>query len=285
MLQPWMIPADLAPGDAKSLAAELPEMILHRIGSSSEPEFAEAYGRLVEEFGEADEIEQEGVIRSRLGRDGTEVLDNFALRYRLMLVTAPCGEFAAVRDHTAIVETGRPGAVVHLSHNLVAPKWRRSGLAGWMRALPVQTARSALAAQSRKPDEPIILVGEMEAPDPAVPATLVRLKAYERASFSKVNPADVNYLQPDFRDPSEIDAGGGPLPLRMQLVVRQVGREAETRIDGGTVRAVAAALYGMFAREFRAADMEPLWMSLDGYPRPGSIVELVPPCEGMSLPS
>lgn len=281
MLQPWMIPADLAPGDGKSRSAALPGLVLHRIESGADPGFAEAYGRLVEQFGAAGEIEQESVIRSRLGWEGREMNNGFALRYRLMLVTAGDGEFAAVRDHTAIIGHERPGVVVHLSHNLVAPRWRRSGLAGWMRALPVQTARTALAIQNRGAGEPIVLVGEMEPPDPSDPATIVRLMAYERAGFRKVDPSVVDYRQPDFRDFAAIEASGGPVPLRMQLVVRCVGREREAQLTGATVRAIAAALYGMYARQFRSCDMEPLWNSLDTYPTGESPIALLPPCEGI----
>ena len=125
------------------------------------------------------------------------------------------GKLAAVRDHTAIVRSGQEEAIVHLSHNLIAPEWRRSGLAGWLRALPIQSARNCLAEQGRSLDSPIILVGEMKTLDPADPASYTRLKAYEKAGYLLIDPRRVPYLQPDFRAPAEIDLTGGARPCRL----------------------------------------------------------------------
>ena len=50
-LQPWMIPSDLAPGDAKSLARDWSDVELHRIESSDDPHFDTAFGALWSQFG------------------------------------------------------------------------------------------------------------------------------------------------------------------------------------------------------------------------------------------
>ncbi len=276
MLQPWMIAADLAPGDLKSAARDWSEVCLHRIESSESPHFAMAYGKLWGEFGEIDEMEEEPIIIRRLRWDGATMEGGCALRYRLMLVLA--GEaFAAVRDHTAIVSEGIPGAVVHLSHNLVASEWRRSGLAGWMRALPIQTARHALQAQNRPADEPITLVGEMEHPDPNDEATMIRLSAYERAGFLKADPRVIPYHQPDFRSAAEIDESGGACPLPMQLLVRRVGREQEREVETREIQRLAETLYRMYARDFRDQDMDAAYRTLKDYPSPETKVALLPP--------
>ena len=75
----------------------------------------------------------------------------------------------------------------------------------------------------------------------------------------------------------EIDASGGPLPLRFQLIVRRVGREHEDVISGGEVRAIVERLYNMYGRECRAADMNPLWAQLAEYPAPDTRIALLPP--------
>lgn len=276
MLQSWMIPSDLAPGDAKSLERDWSELELHRVESIHSEEFDLAFGALWAEFGEADEIEQPEVLAKRMLWDGRTMEHGCAMRYRMALVTAG-GKFAAVRDHTAIVLEERAGAIVHLSHNLVAPEWRRSGLAGWLRSIPIQTARNCLAAQSRPAIEPIVLVGEMEHPDPNNQASLVRLTAYEKAGYLKIDPSRVNYLQPDFRPIEEIDLEGKVRPIPMVLLVRRVTREKETLIDGAEVKAIAEALYRMYATGFRPQDMQPLFASLEDYPS-GSIA-LLPPTQ------
>jgi len=275
MLQPWMIPADLAPGDAKSLERDWSAITLHRIESTEDPSFEIAFGALWAEFGASDEIEQPSVLSRRMQWDGHSLVHGCALRYRMMLLTAG-NQFAAVRDHTAIVQEGKPGAVVHLSHNLVTPEWRRSGLAGWLRALPIQTARSCLAAQNRPAGSPIILVGEMEHPEPDDAASLVRLKAYEKAGYLKVDPHRVNYLQPDFRPVEKIDSEGLK-PLPMALLVRRVGHEKEAQISGAEVREIAGALYRMYAMGFRERDMAPLFSSMENYPADNESIPLLPP--------
>ncbi|MDX2079319.1 MAG: hypothetical protein SFU53_00900 [Terrimicrobiaceae bacterium] len=273
-----MIPSDLAPGDLRSLDLDRDwsDVELHRVGSTSDPLFDMAFGALWSEFGAIGELEEAPVLARRMLWDPAERIDGTAMRYRMMLVTSG-GQFAAVRDHTAIVVDGEPGAVVHLSHNLVAPDWRRSGLAGWMRALPITTARHVLEAQGRPKDSPITLVGEMEHPDPEKPESLVRLRAYEKAGYKKVDPSRVGYLQPDFRASREIDLTGGPRPIPLSLIVRRVGREGEPSIPGSEVRQIVGALYRMYATGFRKQDMTVVHDSLLNYPDDHEDVALLPP--------
>lgn len=272
-----MIPSDLAPGDAKSLERDWSDVTLHDIDSTEEPEFDIAFGALWSEFGPSGEVEQPAVLSRRLRWSGEELQHGCALRYDLMLITSH-DQFAAVRDHTAIVPEGKNAAFIHLSHNLVAPAWRRSGLAGWLRALPIQTARRCLADQKKPEDSPITLIGEMEYPDEHNPGSLVRLKAYEHAGYLKID--GVNYLQPDFRAPEEIDLDGKARPLPFTLLVRRVGREQEKSITGGDVREIVKALYSMYSTSFRERDMKPLWDSLDTYPPDDAVLPLIPPTTG-----
>ncbi len=242
------------------------------------PWFADTYARLWQEFGAKHEIETREVLSQRLAWQPAVPINGCSLLYELVAVHKD-GKFAAARDHTAIVVRGAmpAAAVVHLSHVLVSPEHRRSGLAGWLRALPIQAARSCLAAANVAADSPITMVAEMEPLDESQGDRLIRLRAYEKAGFKKIDPAVVSYLQPDFRSPIEIDSDGGPRPLPFWLIVRRVGRECESEISAGEVYALVNALYHLYAATFRERDMECMWRHLDKFPAGNAIVRLLPP--------
>jgi GNAT superfamily N-acetyltransferase len=201
-------------------------------------------------------MESREVIAGRLRWHPAKRVNDAWLRYEMLLVRRN-GQFVAVRDHTAIAHaTPQPHAVVHLSHVLVDPSLRRTGLAGWLRAWPIQTARSCLACAALPHSAPITLVAEMEHPHPDLPQRMIRLKAYEKAGFKKADPSRVQYFQPDFRPPAEIDASGGPVPLPFGLILRRLGREQETSVTGRELRHTVQALFQMYAENFRATDME-----------------------------
>jgi hypothetical protein len=276
MLQDWMIPSDLAPGDMKSLERDWSGIELHRIESADDPEFDVAFGVLWAEFGRRSEVEQPTVLLKRLRWNGDRLIRGYALRYRLVLLKSR-GRIAAVRDHTAIIRSEIEGAIVHLSHNFIAPEWRRTGLAGWLRALPIQSARNCLAEQRRSPTEPITLVGEMKPLDRDDPASYTRLKAYEKAGFLLIDPRKVPYLQPDFRAPDEIDLTGGSKPLPLVLIVRRVGRENELAISGAETLRIIEGLYRLYGETFRQCDMAPVLSNMAKYPAPDEVIALLPP--------
>ena len=262
---------DLAPGDQKSAALDLSTFDITPIHEVNHPLFEFAYARLWEEFGAKDEME----LR--------ETLD---LRFRLaprllyeMLLVRRAGEFIAARDHSAIVARDGTQAVVHLSHNLVAHAARRTGLAGWLRALPIATARECLAQNGAPAETPIALLAEMEYSHADDPMRLIRLRAYERAGFLKIDPGLVRYHQPDFRAPEVIDATGGARPLPFQLLLRRVGREQEHAITGGETRTLVQALYDIYRPQFRAQDFAHPSLSLDSYPDVHTLVPLLPPTQ------
>jgi GNAT superfamily N-acetyltransferase len=262
------IQTDLAPGDLRAREFDWKALEVVLIRSAHHPLFHDAYQFLWNEFGASNEIEQKEVIVRRLGRDPRTIIQGYTLLYEMIAVHDAQG-LAAVRDHTAIVPRAEPSqpAVVHLSHLLVVPHWRGTGLTAWMRAWPIQTAQRCLEIYALDPHRLINLVAEMEHPDPHNSATIMRLKSYQRAGFVKVDPSVVTYHQPDFRPPAEIDAAGGPLPLPFALILRRVGREAETSISGAELRAAVHALYTMYSLEFREKDMRALFEQLDSsYP-------------------
>jgi len=275
--QVWMHPGDLAPGDAKSASADMSRIEFRRIESPDDPFFEMAFGALWTEFGESGELEPADVLAARMRRDPSVMRGGQAMHYEMVLLTCG-GEFAAVTDQTAFVSDDRPDALVHISHNLVAPAWRRTGLAGWLRALPVATARRLLALHGHPAASPITLVGEVEPIDHAQSGNVGRLRAYEKAGFLMIDPARVNYLQPDFRSPAEIDATGGPTPVPLCLVLRHVGVSGMGGyISGAETLRIVRALYSLFALDFRPQDMRCVFESLSNYPAPDARIALVLP--------
>jgi len=276
ILKPMQWPVttrDLAPGDEKSAKLDLARFDLARIRSVDDPLFEEAYGRLWLEFGPKDEMERREVLARRFQLEPR-------FYYEMALVRAG-GEFVAVRDHTAAMTRDGASVVVHLSHNLVSPLARRTGLAGWMRALPIAAARQCVAVNGAPvaPFAPITLLAEMEYPLPDDPPRMIRLQAYERAGFRKIDPQMVKYYQPDFRDPAVIDATGGARPLPFQLLVRRVNREHERCVFGVEMRQLVETLYDIYRPQFRATDLAHPSLSLDSYPADDTMIPLVPPTQ------
>ena len=269
---------DLAPGDQKSLELDCSGLEVAPVRSVDDSRFGLAYERLWHEFGAQHEMEPRDVITRRLAWQPATAVGDCWLRYELILVRRR-DRFAAVRDHTAIVrrEAGAGRAVVHLSHVLVDPAWRRTGLAGWLRAWPLQTARACLRVAGFSAASPITLVAEMEHPEPQKPERRIRLAAYEKAGFKKVDPAAVTYFQPDFRPPAQIDASGGPRPLPFGLVLRRVGREQEGTVRGAELRGIVECLYRMYGQTFREQDMAVVWSTLQRFPADEAEIPLIDP--------
>lgn len=266
-MDPALLTPDLlAPDDGKSEGLDPAQFAWSRIRSCEHSLFEKAYAALWAEFGATHEMEPREVIAGRFAAGD---------RFRYEMIVARSGDsIAAIRDLTAIWSEGE--VVVHLSHLFVAPEWRRTGLAGWMRAVPGISAR-ALASGHGHPDAAVTLVGEMEYDDGCDPRPSVRLTAYERAGFQKIDPRAVHYFQPDFRAPSVIDAAGGARPLPFQLIIRRVGHETESTITGAEVRRLVRALYAMYGAQFRPQDMAHPSLDLATYPDVRTVIALIPP--------
>ena len=261
------VQADLAPGDTKAAVLDVFELRVRSVSADS-PLFEEVFGLLSVEFGPLGEIEPRDVLLRRLR-------ENDGPRLYELLAVLRGEEIVAVRDHQALADDN--GVIVHLSHAWVRPEFRRSGLAGWLRALPLQMARRIALS----PDDPITLVAEMEHPDPKEPGRSVRLAAYEKAGFLKIDPKVFDYLQPDFRPPAEIDATNEWRFLPFALIVRRVGREAETSMAGAELKRIVRSIYRLYANDFRPEDMEPLWEHLEAHAPPkDATVGLLPPTKG-----
>jgi GNAT superfamily N-acetyltransferase len=258
-VDPALRPDDLAPGDRVVAARDWSDLRVHRVRDAADPDFALAYERLWSEFGGRGEMERRRVIEERLAWDPAKPVGSAALAYEL-LVLRRGGALAALRDHTAVVRLDAarrplPGpVVVHLSHAFVVPEQRGGGIAAWLRALPLETARRCARAAAADPAAEVVLVAEMEPPGPQ---GMARLRSYERAGFQKVDPAAAPYAQPDFR-PAELLAGETPQPIPLSLVLRRVGREHEARMAAAELAAVVAAIYAVYAVHVPAAALEPL---------------------------
>jgi GNAT superfamily N-acetyltransferase len=271
--------ADLSAGDLRYAEFDWTGFAISFVDSITHPRFEPGYAALWDEFGAKNEMEPRSVLARRFAWRTEPNLGDHALNYEMVVIHKE-NELAGVADHCAIVNRQDPQtpAIVHLSHLLVMPRFRGSGLAGWLRAMPVYAARECLD-RAGQPPRAITLVGEME---PAIAGDVTRMRrlsTFQKAGFVKIDPRQVNYLQPDFRPTEVIDATGGPVPVPLSLIIRQIGREHEHVISGREVRQIVQALYAMYQPTFRASDMLPNWQSLKSYPPDGRQIELVPPTQ------
>ena len=280
-MDPALIAEDLAPGDRAVAARDWSGVRVQRVASAEDPGFARGYERLWAEFGARGEMERRFVIAERLAWDPARPVGRARLAYELLLVWRG-EELVAVRDHTAVVRTGARGepapgpVVVHLSHALIEPTHRGSGLAAWLRALPLAAARRCAAAAACAPGTPVVLVAEMEPLTPEHPERRSRLRSYERAGFLKVDPEAAPYAQPDFR-PAELLAGDSPVPVRLELVVRRVGRERESELPATELAAIVESIYAVYAVHVPASALGPLQRAAADWTRRRATFALVPP--------
>lgn len=211
-------PGDIAPGEpAAKVEAALARF--RCVDATTDAEFDLGYRLLDAQFGPLNELERREVLE-RWFRAGSlsGPTDPVRAHYHMLLVYDQDGRVAAVRDGFSAVDAVVPRVVELMSHSLVLPEWRRTGVAALLRAAPVVYAKRHAPEGAE-----ISVVAEMELLDPAEPDTMVRLVAYGRAGFRVVPPPLLPYAQPDFRD---VDAlGVEPVPLPFMLVVRQVGEE------------------------------------------------------------
>jgi len=260
---------DLAPGDRDAAARDWGDLRVHRVASADDPDFALGYDRLWEEFGADGAMERRSVIAQRLAWDPASPVGQARLAYE-MLIFRRRGEIAAVRDHSAVVRLAVDGApapgpiVVHLSHALVAPAHRGSGLAAWLRALPLGAARRCVSAARRDAKTPVVLVAEMERDARAAQ------RSYARAGFLKVDPAAARYTQPDFRDPTLP-------PLPFELVLRRVGREDERELPSAELEAIVDSIYAVYGAHVPDAALAPLRRAAAEWTRRHATFRLVAP--------
>lgn len=272
----WIDPRDFAKGDSAPHPALPDGLLLHVIESSADPLFETAFKLLDEEFGAKGEMETREVIRNRMELRPVKPVNGCGMLYNMMLLMVG-DEVVAIRDHTAIMRTDYDEVVVHLSHVLVTPKWRRKGLAAILRTLPVITARKCADALG-KPEAPITLFCEMEPIDLTIPANKIRRASYDQGGFNALG-AGLGYMQPDFRPFEAIDADPtGPKPIPFDILLRHVGLEEMTSVGSQKVIADVELIYAMYSVAFRAKDMAPCFKWLAGFKkRTDASYKLYPP--------
>lgn len=230
---------DLAPGERTRRIEELFERV--RLVDVSDPtDFDEGYRLLEAQFGPVNEIERREILERWLSQ-GSLSPEGAPIKalYHMLLVRDTSGKILAVRDSFSAIDVAERRAVALMSHSLVLPEHRRSGLGALLRAAPVASARDD-ARKLGILDPEILLVAEMELARPGQIETLVRLSAYQKGGFRVIPPHLLPYAQPDFRD---LDALGlSPVPIPFLLLVRQTGEEDKATISARRAIALIDAL-------------------------------------------
>jgi hypothetical protein len=188
--------------------------------------FDQAYAALWEEFGLRGELELPEVLLGEL--KGRPANKNLQVGYHLMSFFEG-KQLVGVRDVFSVLDSERKSCYVLLSHSLVLPPWRRSGVGALIRAAPAAIGRRALAQADYSQGE-LLLMAEMDPLDPASDPTMIRLLAYGGAGYRVIPPQVLPYVQPDFSGWQR--ARRDPHPLPLMIVYRWVGHEQEPALPG-----------------------------------------------------
>ncbi len=267
---PWpFIDGDIAPGENPSKVRDALARF-RLIDVRDDDAFARGYEALERQFGPVDELERREVLQAWQRGLYTDVAARLTAAYHMNLVFDG-DTLAAARDHFSIVDQDTGAVVAFLSHSLVLPSFRRSGVAALLRSLPAAHARLDAAALGVSLTEASLL-SEMEMYEPERTETLVRLSAYGRGGFRVVPPWCVPYAQPDFRDVAGLRLQARPVP--MMLLVRQVRHEDRTTIAPQRARRLVDALAVVHRVTVDAAQIAAMHdnvvhrLALDGPPLP-----------------
>jgi 4-aminobutyrate aminotransferase / (S)-3-amino-2-methylpropionate transaminase len=246
--------ADFYRGEGQSRIDEaLSRFTLRR--AVGEADFALAYGELLREFGPQDEIEREETLRAWYAAGSLSPPDEpIKAHYHLLMAFDGDGRLAGVRDCFTTVDVAARRAVVLLSHSLVLPAWRRTGLAALLRTAPVTLANDALREACGGGE--VLLAAEMEMVQAKDRASVIRLLAYSKAGYRVIPPHILPYAQPDFTDFTRSSADPKPLPFL--ALIRQVGEEERTTVSRERVAAVVRHLQAIHRCHCRPADLVPI---------------------------
>lgn len=231
---------DVAVLDLEKAATAAERFRLEIVEDPDSPAFDQAYRLLDEFFGARGELEERGALAGFTRARAIPYGPTAEGHYRL-IVAWDGDVLAGVRDCWVDIDWAEGVCLTALSHALIAPPYRRTGLGAMFRAFPVTLARQ-ISAERFGPDRdvPILIAAEMEPADPENLDTLVRLVAYGRSGFRVMDPHRVPYSQPDFRDLAAMGAAHTALPLLP--VVRWVDHREATSLP----TALAAAFPRLF---------------------------------------
>ena len=259
--------------NAEKVAAALDACVFEDVADPAA--FDAGYRLLDAQFGPMGEIERRDVLDRWFAAGTLSPPDaRFEARYHMLLARDRDGRVAGVRDCFTSVDRRSPHVAVLLSHSLVLPPWRRSGVAAVLRAAPAVYARRDAAALGY-PQADVTLLAEMEPVDPRDRDTIVRLLAYGRAGFRVVPPTLVPYAQPDFRD---VDAlGVRAVPIPMMLVVRQLGDDGSA-MSRERLFATLDGLRAVHAPAIAAPQLDAIRANIEQLaPREGAEIPLIRP--------
>ena len=243
-----LLTIDDLPADDEKARAALSSFTMSLVASAKDPDFEPAYALLDLEFSAKGELETKDAVRGYFARA------KGALGYKMVVARDAEGNFAGVRDCHVSVDAAARIFVVFLSHVLVLPAYRRSGLGSLLRHVPVAFGRRAVLESKLAEPVNLILAAEMEPVAEGATDTLVRLVAYGRAGFKIIDPRHLPYCQPDYREHARIDADRvRPVPLL--AVIRWVDHEAAHEVPCPLAAAFVEHVYRNVAPHCREADM------------------------------
>lgn len=274
-IQPWSFrQGDIPPGEnPDKVQAALERFQLEEV--HTDEAFELGYDTLVVQFGPINEIERREVLRNWFQHKSLTPPDQNIRAFYHMSLFWDGQTLAAVRDDFGVVDRQTGHVVAFLSHSLVLPAYRRSGVAALLRALPAVHARQDAAALGIEATE-VSLLAEMEMFEPHREESLVRLFSYGRAGFRAVAPWHLPYAQPDFRDLETLGIDAQPVP--MMILVRQVGEESRMTIEPRRARTLLDALAAIHHVTVDAAQIHAMHRNVSHRLDPnGGLVPLIDP--------
>lgn len=278
MTTPWPFQeGDIPPGENREkVLAACARFALEEV--QRDEAFELGYDTLDAQFGPVGEIERREVLRHWFrARSLTAPRSGIRVTYHMSLVWEG-DALAGVRDDYTAIDVARGRSVAFMSHSLVLPRWRRTGLGALLRALPAAHARDDAKAWGVDVRERTLLA-EMEMMEPEREETRVRLLAYGRGGFRVVPPWHVPYAQPDFRDLAALGVEAQPVP--MMLLVRQVGEESLPTIDPGRARAMLDHLAAIHLQTVDASQVAAMHRNVAHRLDPaGGAIRLIDPTGG-----
>ncbi len=250
----------------------------HIIEDALDPEFMRGYTALNSYFGQRNEMEAVDVLENRLAWGRETLNDDYQLYYEMVVLLDEQGALACTCDYSVVInKLANLPAIVHLSHILIEPPFLGKGIVGQhMNRLTIAAANTAKQLFNKPVDLPIILVGEMDHPYfNKNEETIRRINLFIHAGLKLVDLRSINYYQPDFGAPADIDAAGGAEGLPLALMLRRFGLEEETSISGSDLTHIIKSLYAMYGKTFREQDMAVVYKTLSAYPGATDLVPLL----------
>lgn len=252
----------------------------HIITSSDDLLFDRAYAVLNDYFGSRNEMETRDVIISRFSWRADEVINDFSMLYQLAYITDEHDTLAAVGDYSVIVNHSAchkgQAVVVHLSHIWVNPKKPGRGIVKHlMHSLTTDAAKLAIKTAKLTSEQPITLVGEVEPYEAGNEERIRRIKVFLYNGLRLVDPANIQYFQPDFRPAADIAVEQKSMPVQLSLMIRRVDRESADTTDALEIKHIVNCLYHMYAQGLSAKAIEDAYLTLKAYPLDATPVALL----------